>query len=210
MNRGLADAPILSPASIAAITRSSDSTLIIESSRGPISLEPFRDLHDSRYIVCFPVAVADGIGKRREALSERDRHALSLDGRTIDRVALGEQQPETDHGLTGDGDTGSTGSTRWRTTTGAFEVALRDYLNVATVLRVSLFAHDEDEGFRILVDGAPVARALNTASASVSGTMQHEDFPIPRGLPDSVSRVVRVEAVAGRSTPRLIELRLLR
>ena len=65
---------------------------------GVIDLEPFAGLHDSRYTLYWPI---DEPG-RREALRAQDSR-LALDGATIDRIALGEQQPESDHALSADG-----------------------------------------------------------------------------------------------------------
>lgn len=56
-----------------------------------IDLEPFAHLHDARYTVYWPVADG-GVAARRAALLAQDE-GLSLDSRTIDKVAFGEQQP---------------------------------------------------------------------------------------------------------------------
>jgi len=60
-------------------------------------LEPFYNIHDSRYMLYWLSATPQEYNRMLENLREAERQKLILDGRTIDAVNTGEQQPEADH-----------------------------------------------------------------------------------------------------------------
>ena len=62
-----------------------------------LELEPFSGIHDSRYMIYWLAATQPEYDRYLEALREAERQKLILDGRTIDAVNTGEQQPEADH-----------------------------------------------------------------------------------------------------------------
>src|SRR5690606_2602977 len=60
-------------------------------------LEPFYQIHDSRYMIYW-LALNDRRYERySDSLSKTEEKRLALDRRTVDKVNTGEQQPETDH-----------------------------------------------------------------------------------------------------------------
>ncbi|MFG2456157.1 DUF4986 domain-containing protein [Streptomyces sp. NPDC048523] len=139
-----------------------------------VVLVPFAGIHESRYIPYFPVA-------------EPER----LYDRTVDAVAAGEQQPESDHRFERQ-DTWSelTGGARWRAATG---------------LQVSLLPPAGAGPTRVLVDG----QVMDTL------TPEAEAEEVSRVLPLHADRSagpveVRFEAVGPAATIRLREKRLVR
>ena len=60
-------------------------------------LEPFNQIHDSRYMVYWLTATPQEYDQIQKKIQEEERQKLILDGRTIDAVNTGEQQPEADH-----------------------------------------------------------------------------------------------------------------
>jgi hypothetical protein len=60
-------------------------------------LEPFYGIHDSRYMLYWLSATQQEYTKMLDDLRETERQQLVLDGRTVDAVNTGEQQPEADH-----------------------------------------------------------------------------------------------------------------
>jgi hypothetical protein len=110
-------------------------------SEAPLELIPFFRLHDARYIVYWPYATPEGYARERDALRQEEQERLALDARTIDQVAPGEQQPESDHFLAGEGmDAGINQGRHWRHASGWFSYRLTDRQHQATSLRLS-FAH---------------------------------------------------------------------
>ncbi|RYG16812.1 glycosyl hydrolase, partial [bacterium] len=80
-----------------------------------LSLMPFYRLQESRYQMVWNVTTKEKIAAQRARLAEEERAKLARDAATIDRVAVGEQQPEVDHQMTGDGlETGTYNGRRWR------------------------------------------------------------------------------------------------
>ncbi len=62
-----------------------------------IVLEPFFQIHDARYIIYWMAFSDSRYHTYLDALANAEKKALALQGRTVDYVATGEQQPEADH-----------------------------------------------------------------------------------------------------------------
>jgi len=60
-------------------------------------LEPFYNIHDSRYMLYWLSATHQEYNRMLDDLREAERQKMILDSRTIDAVNTGEQQPEADH-----------------------------------------------------------------------------------------------------------------
>jgi hypothetical protein len=60
-------------------------------------LEPFYQIHDSRYQIYWLSLTNNGYQQYIDSLSKSEEKRLALERRTIDKVNTGEQQPETDH-----------------------------------------------------------------------------------------------------------------
>ena len=64
-----------------------------------LTLEPFYKIHDSRYMMYWLALSNSGYKAYTDSLSNIEKEKLALENSTIDKVATGEQQPETDHVL---------------------------------------------------------------------------------------------------------------
>ncbi|WP_243074466.1 beta-L-arabinofuranosidase domain-containing protein [Microbacterium sp. SS28] len=204
---GLADLPIVAPgvaglepqAPLRYALRTLDADETIE-------LEPFAGIHDERYTVYWPVAEGD-VAARRAALLAADA-SLSLDEATIDAVAFGEQQPESDHGfratasevLTGDG-------RRRRVTRDRMSVRLR--AAGARVLRVGLLTGSEPTRLIVRVDGTVVADEHFDGSDE-SLELEYELGGVPALAQHPESVVLELSATDGRATPGVTVVRVLR
>src|SRR4029453_11957460 len=72
-------------------------------------------------------------------LEAEEKQRLSLDRRTLDRVTPGEQQPEVEHKVQGEGaTTGVTNGRSWRDASGWFGYELRVPASTASVSGTSL------------------------------------------------------------------------
>ncbi|MEJ2053622.1 MAG: DUF4986 domain-containing protein [Calditrichaceae bacterium] len=64
-----------------------------------LTLEPFSQIHDARYMMYWLALTNDGYKNYLDSLENIEKQKLALEKRTIDYVATGEQQPETDHAM---------------------------------------------------------------------------------------------------------------
>ncbi len=194
-------------------------------------LEPFFRLHDSRYMLYWPVSTPQQARERRERLARDEQARIALQARTVDAVAPGEQQPESDHGFEGDGvDTGLNGGRRWRHATRWFSYRLNDSRREGRVLRLVCSPSDDGRRFavwlndRLLTDltlrapaglPSPAERERGGGEGSRQGTVStlyDLDLPIPEDWPRSAdgSMKVRFIAAPGSIAGGLYDLRLLR
>ncbi|HLO93468.1 MAG TPA: glycoside hydrolase family 127 protein, partial [Burkholderiaceae bacterium] len=80
-----------------------------------LQLIPFFRLHDSRYMLYWPRSTPARQSLLRVEVAKAEEARLALDAQTIDQVAPGEQQPESDHGFSGEGaENGIASAGRWR------------------------------------------------------------------------------------------------
>ncbi|MFA9390748.1 MAG: beta-L-arabinofuranosidase domain-containing protein [Prolixibacteraceae bacterium] len=63
--------------------------------------EPFYRIHDSRYMMYWLSLSTEDYFSAMEALNKEEQTVIELDQRTIDQIATGEQQPDTDHAMKG-------------------------------------------------------------------------------------------------------------
>lgn len=64
-----------------------------------LTLEPFSQIHDARYMMYWLALTNEGYGVYLDSVKTIEKERLAIERRTIDFVATGEQQPETDHAL---------------------------------------------------------------------------------------------------------------
>jgi hypothetical protein len=133
---------------------------------------------------------------------------LALRDGTVDSVAAGEQQPESDHGFEGQATwSGLTNGLRWRAATGWWSYRLTDPDGTATGLQVTQLWDRSAGSMRVLVDG----QVLGT----LTPLPQPEGKEISQVLPLGANRragtaEIRFEAVGSATTIRLREVRLVR
>jgi hypothetical protein len=153
-----------------------------------VRLEPFFGVHDARYTIYWPIAAADAVSERRAELIRSDSQSLAVDAMTMDMVALGEQQPESDHGYRGDeAEVGVDGGRHWRTTRATMAVTLEDPAGVGRLLRV---------GFRTLGEASRLAIRVGDvllAEATFEGGSEFLD--VDYGLPGEFTDTARTAAL---------------
>ncbi|WP_065570514.1 beta-L-arabinofuranosidase domain-containing protein [Microbacterium oleivorans] len=204
----LADAPVLTPDDARTFRRTDGGNVVLPATatRREIVLEPFASLHDDRYILAFPYAADGDADRRRAALVAEDDRADALDARTADVVAFGQQQPESDHGLTLTGtQSGYDGGSHWRRFHAAASFVLQDWGAAAASLRIAWLADPEARHLLVSVDGVVVTDQLIPPSAE-AGVVEIDLAAFADG------RARWIVAVAGgdEGSPRLTEARLMR
>lgn len=117
-----------------------------------IKLMPFFRLQESRYQLIWDLTTKEKLAARRAEQAALERARIERDRATIDRVAVGEQQPEVDHEMTGEGlETGFHNGRRWRHgTVIQFTLNLRG--TTTADLEVTYSGDDANRTFDILVN----------------------------------------------------------
>jgi DUF1680 family protein len=175
-----------------------------------LPLLPFFRLHDSRYQMYWDVATKEELSARQERLAADERAKLARDAATLDAVAVGEQQPESDHALSGEGmDSGLFNGRRWRHGR-AFQYTLNTRGEKAVDLAVTYSGGDRDRNFDILVNGKLLAAERLTGTKP--GQFFEKHYPIPSDLLAAAPEgrvTVRFAAQAGLAGG-VFDVRLLR
>jgi DUF1680 family protein len=122
-----------------------------------VPLEPFFRLHDQRYQMYWQLTTKEKIAARQERLAAIERAKAVREAATIDSIAVGEQQPEVEHDLKGEGmESGIYNGRRWRH--GAWIQYTLDPRGAReTVLAVTYSGDDGGREFDILVNGKVIA-----------------------------------------------------
>jgi hypothetical protein len=172
---------------------------------------PFFRLHESRYTMYWQHSTPANLERMQAENAAREAERLALDARTIDQVAPGEQQPESDHFFKGEGiAAGVNGGRHWRHASKWFSYELKDPKGEAKLLRLSFARADAGRRFDIEVNGVLLAEvALAGDSAQEFYTV---DYPLPASVAQAKPRTLSVRFVAkqGSLAGGLYGLRLLR
>ncbi len=122
-----------------------------------LPLMPFFRLHERRYQMYWELTTPQQIKTRREKLAAEERQRQVREAATIDWIAVGEQQPEVEHDLQGEGmETGIHNGRRWRHGYWIqYTLDSRDAKEV--ILSVTYSGDDRGREFDILVNGTKIA-----------------------------------------------------
>lgn len=203
----LADAPVLTPDDLRTFRRTDGGRVVLPATetRREIVLEPFASLHDDRYTLAFPYAADGDVRRRRALLAAEDDRADALDARTIDVLAFGQQQPESDHGMDLSGsDSGYEDGAHWRRFTGTSTFVLEDWGAAADTLRIAWLADPAARRLIVCVDGDPVLHRAITPTTQ-DGVVEID----LTGFADGRARWVLAIGGGVEGSPRLTEARLM-
>lgn len=121
-----------------------------------ILLEPFYQIHDSRYMMYWLSATEEEYATLKQEREAIEKAKLLLDSRTVDAVNTGEQQPEVDHLMqTEHSNTGIHEGETWRDARngGFFQYTLRTKEQENLSLMVRYWGNDHgNRTFDILID----------------------------------------------------------
>jgi len=156
------------------------SRLIASDKYKNVELVPFFQVHDARYMLYWPVASPGELETRKKALREKEEANMALEAITIDQVAPGEQQHESDHNYKGEKtESGVYRDHHWRHTSHWFSYDLRDANKEARKLRVTYYGLDKDRSFDIYVNGALLT------TVNLDGLVGDEFFEVDYDLPQT-------------------------
>lgn len=129
------------------------SNLIYQEKYKNLELVPFFQVHDSRYMLYWPVNTAEKIKASQELLRQQESMKLSLEAATIDQVAPGEQQPESDHNFQSEkSENGVFKDRHWRHAQGWFSYDLKNPDKAARKLRITYYGGDNGRNFDIYMN----------------------------------------------------------
>lgn len=168
--------------------RIADDSLVFQTAAvgqpGDIKLIPFNRTEKEYYSVYWDLFTPRGWALQQEKYEEERKKAQELEAHTIDRLRLGEMQPERDHSFTGDNlSAGQAHGRQWRATEegGNFSFVLKVDSASGNTLLCSYWG-DDHRGrlFDIQVDGQTIA-TQNLASFRQSKFYEVE-YPVPQEL----------------------------
>jgi len=177
-----------------------------------LQLIPFFRLHDARYMLYWPRSTPAQQSLLRVELAKAEEARLALQAQTIDQVAPGEQQPESDHGFKGEGaENGIAPAGRWRHAKQWFSYDLNDAKAEAKTLRLSFAKGDAGRRFDLVVNGQRVAE-IELARPDGGDEIYTREFPLPPELVRTAGGKLTVKFIArpGSIAGGLYGLRLLR
>lgn len=184
------------------------SQLIAQPQFKQLKLIPFYKVHNTRYMMYWPVAPADSVAQKQTGLQVLDDHYFKLASRTADDVSPGEQQPENDHGMVEEqSKTGYFRNLHWRSTTGFFSYKMRMRAEVKT-LGITYYSKEAGYEFDIFIDDVKIAHV--TAKASADDEFVTEEYVVPGAVKNNDRVVVKFVASAGNKTAAIYDVRLLR
>jgi len=161
-----------------------------------LELKPFYTIHNTRYILYWPVITPDSLEKRTLAIREKENELLALEARTVDQVAPGEQQPETGHNFRGEGtESGIHEGRYWRHASGWFSYDLNDSGKEGRILRVTYYGMDAGRVFDIFING--ILLTTVKSDGRMGSRFFDIDYPISQAFTDSMLQdVMNVKFVA--------------
>jgi DUF1680 family protein len=170
---------------------------------------PFFRLHDSRYTMYWPHSTPAKVERMQHDTAAAEVERRALDARTIDQVAPGEQQPESDHAFNGEAtDAGISNGRHWRQATGWFSYELTDKNRETRTLRLMFARSDAGRQFDILVNGE-LLQAV-TLEGDAETDIYTRDVEIPVALTRTGKLLVVFRARANSIAGAVYDLRLLR
>ena len=178
-----------------------------------VTLAPFYSVHFQRYAIYWQLTDAAHAAEQQLQVAAAERLEQALEASTIDRVRLGEQQPETDHQLrfeksrTGYGPLGkhfrALDDSGWF----SFEMKLPP-TGAKSALRLVYWGRDNGPEFDLLIDGTIIATAI--LKATDLEDYYGVEYAIPAALLEGKDKVtVRVQTKPGKPAGAVYDLRVV-
>ncbi len=162
-------------------------------------LEPFYNIHDSRYMMYWLALSQDQYQDVLDSLAAVEQAALELQARTVDEVAPGEQQPEADHQMEIlNSNTGNWQNEFWRDASNGGFVSYTLGTEGKTDLSLMVRYWGNEGGsrsFNIYIDGALLTNENIVGKWNVNDFVNVE-YPIPTSMTDGKTSItVKFEAI---------------
>ena len=177
-------------------------------------LEPFYDIHDSRYMLYWMALSDKQYQSYIDSLAMDEKKKLELQSRTIDFVVPGEQQPEADHDMQmARSRSGNNHNQFYREASneGFFSYKLSTNKETGLSLIVRYWGAEwGDRKFDIYVDDEHFMTVDNTGKWNQS-RFQEEEYKIPERLLEGKDNIrVKFQALPGNTAGAIYHIRLVR
>jgi len=204
--------PVLKRAQEALPIKSSDNLTFelkaedLLTSAASIELVPFFSIHDSRYQVYWPEIDSKDYQEFRKELQSKDELIRKLEAITVDKISLGEQQPESEHAFKGEQTlTGQQDGLFWRSTRSFIQYELKNTAKEGKVLRIMLFKPESDEAYKLFLNGSFVEAQPRIHDA---GQMLVHEFDLEKPLEEVLE--INIQSIDGKQTPKIHHIRLMK
>lgn len=181
-----------------------------ESAEG-LPLLPFFRLHDARYQMYWQLMTKEDIASRRQRLAAAERVKQAREAATLDAVAVGEQQPEVEHGFTGESvRSGEFQDRRWRHGRW-FQYTLDLRGEKAAELAVTYSGSDRGRQFDVLANGTLLA--TERLDGSRPGEFFEKRYPLPPAVINAAKDgrvIIRFAGRDGSLAGGVFDVRLMR
>jgi uncharacterized protein len=176
-----------------------------------LPLVPFFRLHDSRYQMYWELTTKEGLLAKQEQVAAAERFKLAREAATLDSVAVGEQQPEVEHGFVGeDTESGEFQGRRWRHGR-RFQYTLDLHGASAAELAVTYSGWDRNRNFDIFADDTLLA--TERLKGEKPGEFFERRYPLPVGVISATANgrvTIRLSAHPGSLAGGVFDVRLMR
>ena len=179
-------------------------------------LQPFFEIHDSRYMLYWLALSSDGYKEYIDNLAKEEKARMELEASTTDKVQPGEQQPESDHFMEAD-ETSTHGITndvpfRDARNGGSFSYLMQTKGRTDLSVRIRYWGQDEWRTceYDLYVDDTLVT-SVNNSRKWRSSQWKYETYKIPASALKG-KKQVRVKFVAkpNRQVGEIYEVRLVK
>jgi uncharacterized protein len=179
-----------------------------------LTLEPFYKIHDARYMMYWLTLTNAGYRNYLDSLANIEEEKLALEKRTIDYVATGEQQPETDHAMQMENSNkGNNFNEFYRDASDggyfSYDMTTKSETNLSLFLRY-WGAEWGNRKFDIYIDNEKLVNEDNTNRWNLS-MFKNVVYPIPDSMVRGKTHVrVKFQSLQGSTAGAIYIVRLLR
>ena len=178
-------------------------------------LQPFFEIHDSRYMIYWLALSEDSYKSYLDDLAKQEQERQALEARTVDKVQPGEQQPETDHKMETDrSQVGTNNDVFFRDARDGhyFSYLMQTGGQTDLSLRLKYWGVGEwkTHEFDIFIDDVLVKEVNNTGKYRIS-EFKYETYPVPADLLKGKQQVrVKFVAKPQKQIGEIYEVRLIK
>jgi hypothetical protein len=176
--------------------------------------EPFFRIHDARYMMYWMALSNDQYHTYIDSIAALEKEKLALEGRTIDLIAPGEQQPEADHAMQkSNSNSGNHLDEFWRDARngGFFSYQLRTNNETGLSLIVRYWGAEwGNRKFDIYIDDEKLTTEDNTNRWNQS-QFQNIEYKIPGSMLKGKENIrLKFQALQGNTAGAVYHIRLVR
>ncbi|KQR94346.1 glycosyl hydrolase [Chryseobacterium sp. Leaf180] len=174
-----------------------------------LELVPFYQIQEERYIMYFPQATQDKIQIIQQKKKQEEEAVRKLDNITVDKIQLGEQQPESDHFFaSSEAFDGYMEDRHFRDAKGWFSYEMRNSDKNAEFLFLQYFDANNNRNLFVEINGIKVfSQDFEGKFGSSAQTLL---IPVPVSEKKKEKLIVKFYTKEKSLTPKIIEARLLK